>query len=286
MKRCLAIHDISCVGKCSITIALPVISSAGVECNILPTSLLSTHTGGFTGFTFLDLSDEMNKIVNHFKTLTCVFDSAYSGYLGNISQINFLIELVHYLKERNPNFKMFCDPVMADCGELYPSFDMDFVNNMKELIKVSDVVMPNVTEACLLTGEKYNSKPDKIYAKKLAKKLAKLGPNIVILTGIYKFNKIGAVAYDKVNNKFYDAYSDIVPGYYHGTGDLFASAVVGSLMNKLSLKSSIKLAIDLVYKSIYQTNKDELDRKYGVEFEYFLGDYAKSIKKELKKHGK
>ena len=151
--RVLAINDISCVGKCSLTVALPVISACGVTCDVLPTALLSTHTGGFDGYTFLDLSDEIPRILTHWEGLGLTFDFIYSGYLGNISQIETVLAVKR--KFLKPNGKFIVDPVMGDGGKLYAHFDYHFVEKMRSLCDEADFILPNVTEACLLSGESY-----------------------------------------------------------------------------------------------------------------------------------
>lgn len=277
MKRVLAIHDISCVGKCSCTVALPVISAAGLECSILPTALLSTHTGGFTGYTFLDLTEEMEKIFSHFKNLNLQVDAIYSGYLGSSSQIDLLIEKVDYYHQFSSLY--ICDPVMADNGKLYPAFDLNYVNEMKKLVRKADVIIPNLTEASFLLEKEYKNMFSKDEVKELLKKLTELGPKISILTGIsFDKAKLGAMAYDSVNEKFYEFFTDRIDGYYHGTGDLFSSAIVGCLLNDIDIQKSLEIATTFTFDSIKKTHQDNLDVKYGVEFEYFIDKFSKEIK--------
>ena len=282
MKRVLAIHDISCVGKCSCTVALPVISAAGLECTLLPTALLSTHTGGFTGYTFLDLTDEMEKIFTHFKNLNLEVAAIYSGYLGSVSQIDLLIDKVNYYHQFGSLY--ICDPVMADNGKLYSGFDLNYVKQMKKLIKKSDIVIPNLTEASFLLNREHKNQYTKNEIKEILKELTKLGPKTSILTGIsFEENKLGVMAYDSVNEKFYEFFTDRIEGYYHGTGDLFSSAIVGCLLNDINIQKSLEIATIFTYNSISKTHQDKLDVKYGVEFELFIDQYSKNIKDNLVK---
>lgn len=276
MKRVLAVHDISCVGKCSSTVALPVISAAGLECSLLPTALLSTHTGGFTGYTFLDLTDEMEKMFAHFKTLNLHVDAIYSGYMGSASQIDLLIEKINYFNKSGCIY--ICDPVMADNGKLYPAFDLAFVEEMKKLVKKSNVVIPNLTEASFILNKEYKEQFNKDEVQSILKELTSLGPTIAILTGVtFEENKLGAMAYDKSKDEYYEYYTNKIYGYFHGTGDLFSSAVVGCLLNGIDVAKTLQISTIFTYLSIEQTHKDNLDKKYGVEFELFLEHYAKSI---------
>lgn len=277
MKRVLAIHDISCVGKCSCTVALPVISAAGIECSILPTALLSTHTGGFEGYTFLDLTEEMEKIFKHFKELNLQVDAIYSGYLGSVNQIDLLIEKVNYYKDSGTLF--ICDPVMADNGKLYPAFDMNYVKEMRRLVKKADVLIPNLTEASFLLDKVYKDSYSKDEVKQILKELCDLGPKTSILTGVtFEQGKLGAVAYDSVNEKYYEYFTSRVDGYYHGTGDLFSSAVVGCILNNINLSKTLQISTIFTFDSIEKTHQDKLDVKYGVEFEHFIDKYSKDIK--------
>lgn len=279
MKRCLAIHDLSCVGKCSLTVCLPVISAAGVECSVIPNSLLSTHTGGFTGYTFLDLSEEMKKITLHLNTLEAKFDAVYTGYLGSKNQVMITLD---FLKSYNKNKPLLIvDPAMADNGKLYAGFDLNFVDEMRKLVSKADISLPNITEACYLTGAEYREGLTFREIKKLVKKYSELGPEIVILTGVRRNGKIGALAYDKEKNLFEETYTPIVDGYYHGTGDLFSASFVGAYLNGLSVSESMRCAIDLTYQSIRKTDEDQLDRKYGVEFELFLNRFSNKIRRAV-----
>ena len=269
-KKVLAINDISCVGRCSLTVALPIISSVGLECSILPTSILSTHTGGFTGFTFLDFTEEMKKISDHWLKLNRKYDAIYTGFLGSSEQVEVVKDIVLKFKENNI---VIVDPAMADNGKLYAIFNENFPNEMKKLCLIGDVILPNITEACLLTGYEYkqNNHSDE-YLNGLIDALVKEGMKNIVLTGVSKKDgRIGAICYNSETKKQYFYDQDIIPGYYHGTGDVFASVFTSSLMKGKTIEESMKISVDITVASIKETLKYEnIDVKYGVCFEEVL----------------
>jgi len=182
MKRIVTIQDISCFGKCSITVALPIISSMGIECAIIPTSVLSTHTGGFEGFTVRDLSEDILKIANHWKKYNIEFDTIYTGYLGSREQIDSVIAFAKDFKKENT--LLFVDPAMADKGKLYTGFDKDFPAYMAKLCSIADIIVPNITEASFMLGVPYTESYDEEYIKDMLKKLCAMGCKKAVLTGI------------------------------------------------------------------------------------------------------
>ena len=193
-KRVLAIHDISCIGKCSLTVALPIISASGAECSILPTSVLSTHTGGFENYTFHDLTDEVEPIVNHWKSLNLQVDAIYTGYLGSFRQIELMKMIFDEFRTKN---SLICvDPVMGDAGKLYALFDEDFAKGMATLCGKADLIMPNITEASYMTGLPYKeSGYDEDYILSMLEALHGLGAEKVVLTGVsFEKDKLGAAA--------------------------------------------------------------------------------------------
>lgn len=267
----LAINDISCVGRCSLTVTLPIISAMGIECSILPTALLSTHTGGFTGFTFLDLENQFAPITNHWKSINRSFDFIYSGFLGSKQQIDSVKKIIDDFK--TDNNIVLVDPAMADNGALYSIFDMEYANEMKELCKKADIIVPNITEACFLTGMEYvEGVQTKEYITELIYHLSKLGVKKIVLTGIsFQVGTIGAATYDVERDEFRYYVREQINGYYHGTGDIFASVLIGSLAKGFDLLDSAKKAVDFTVDSIIETTKnDNIDLKYGVEFEKVL----------------
>ncbi len=277
-KRVLAIHDISCFGRCSLTVALPIISSTGVECTVMPTAVLSTHTGGFTGYTYRDLTDDLIPIMDHWKTLGLRFDSIYTGFLGSFEQIDIVSRIFDELGGEDT--LIVVDPVMADNGSLYPIFSKDFPQGMRKLCEKADVILPNITEATLLLGEEYVQGPYTTeYIEGLLKRLGEMGSKKVILTGVY-FNEghLGAAAYDSDTGTISYSFHEIIPGYYHGTGDVFGSVIVSSLMNGLDLFKANEIAVEFTAESIMRTRADGTDIRFGVNFEEGLGKLIGEIK--------
>lgn len=269
-KRALAVHDISCVGRCSLTVALPILSSVGVETAVLPTAVLSTHTGGFTGYTFRDLTDDITPIVEHWKTLGLHYDAIYTGYLGSFRQLELVSSLFDDLASSDT--LIMVDPVMADNGKLYAGFSEDFPKGMCDLCRKAKLVVPNLTEASLMLGIPYREDYDKAYVEDVLRALTDLGPDMAVLSGIsFEKGKVGAAAYEKKSGKIYYYFSDHVDGYFHGTGDVFGSALLAGLMTGHPLSESIRIAVDFTLGSILRTKKDGTDIKYGVNFEGGLG---------------
>lgn len=268
-KRALAIHDISCIGKCSLTVALPILSAAGIETAVLPTSVLSTHTGGFTGYTFRDLTEDILPIADHWSTLDLHFDAIYTGYLGSRQQLQLIAEL--FDRFSGPDTLLLVDPVMADHGRLYPGFDRDFPSGMAALCRRADVVVPNFTEAALLLGEPYVPGPyTTAYVTGLLHRLGETFDSKVVLTGIQPDEKeLGAASFDPNTGEISYALNHLIPGYFHGTGDIFASGLLAALMNGFSLGHATEQAANFTVAAIEQTEPDR-DAKYGVCFERAL----------------
>ena len=227
-KRLLAVHDISCVGKCSLTVALPIISAAGVECAVLPTAVLSTHTGGFTGFTFRDLTGDIEPIGYHWSSLGIRFDSIYTGFLGSFEQIELVKGLIDSLSGQG--IRVYVDPVMADKGKMYTVFGPDFPAGMRGLCEKADLVMPNMTELAFMLGFEYADGPyTQEYVDGVLEKAKALGVPRIVITGVsFEAGRIGAVYKDYSTGEQGAVMADEVPGYYHGTGDVFGSALVGA----------------------------------------------------------
>lgn len=276
-KRVLAIHDISCFGRCSLTVALPIISSAGLECTVIPTAVLSTHTGGFTGFTYRDLTEDIVPVVDHWETLGIGFDAIYTGFLGSFEQIDIVSGVIDRLRRKDTLVAV--DPCMADNGVLYTVFPPDFPKGMRKLCEKADVIMPNITEACLLLGEKYREGPyTRQWIEGLLEKLGKIGSGKVILTGVHFDDKdLGAAAYDSKTGKIEYAFHGIIPGYYHGTGDVFGSAAVAALMTGSDLGKANRIAVDFTAGSIQRTRTAGTDIRFGVNFEAGLKKLIKDL---------
>lgn len=278
MKRILTIQDISCVGRCSITVALPIISAMGVETAIIPTAVLSTHTM-FKNFTVKDLNDQIVPITNHWLDEKIKFDAIYTGYLANAEQIDIVADV--FDKFRDGNNVVIVDPVMADNGKLYPAFDEAFAAKMATLCSKADYILPNITEASLMIGMDYKEEYDEAYIKEMLTKLSQLGAKVSILTGVgFKPGKTGAYGYDSINNEFFYYENDRIDASYHGTGDIFASAFTGAMMNGMSWKEAIPVAADYTARCIKDNveNKDE-SCWYGVNFEKEIPYLLKRIGK-------
>ena len=268
-KRLLTIQDISCIGKCSLTIALPVISSLGVETAVLPTALLSTHTL-FDGFTFLDLTDQMIPITDHWKSLGFSFDTIYSGYLGSVRQMKIVQNIIRkFQSAQNP--LVIIDPVMADYGKLYTGFDEAFAKQYAAFCGSADIILPNLTEAHYLTCLPYLERYGEDYILDLLKTLCALGREWAVLTGVsLRKGQTGAMARNRRTGEVVSCFTERIPGNYHGTGDLFASVVAGALTRGLPLKKALRLAVDYVGETIRVTQASGKPDSYGVEFEATL----------------
>ena len=275
MKRILTIQDISCLGKCSLTIALPVISAMGVETVILPTAVLSTHTM-FKNFTVKDLSDQIAPITNHWKNEGVQFDAIYTGYLGTAEQIDQMKQL--FREFRGKNTVVFVDPVMADNGKLYPAFDMNYVRKNAELCAEADIIVPNITEASLMTGMEYREEYDEAYIKELLRRLNEFGAGITVLTGVsLEKGKTGVMGYDRGTKEYFVYQNRKIDAAYHGTGDLFSSACVGGLMRGKSWQEAMKLAADYTAHTIEVTLRNPKKPWYGVDFEATLPELIRSL---------
>ena len=280
MKRVLTIQDISCLGKCSLTVALPVISAMGVETVILPSAVLSTHTM-FQGFTCKDLTDQLMPIAEHWKSQNVKFDAIYTGYLGSAEEIDIVKKIFSMFKTEDT--LIFIDPVMADNGKLYPAFDESYAKLNAGLCGSADVIVPNLTEACFMTDTPYREDYDRAYIEDLLQKLAKLGAKTVVLTGIaFTPGKTGIYGYDTVKGTYFSYENDHIDASYHGTGDIFSSVCVGALMNGLSLKESFRLAADYTADTIRATLENPAKPWYGVDFETTIQELCDKLREAKK----
>lgn len=266
MKRIVTIQDISCIGKCSLTVALPIISACGVETAVIPTAVLSTHTA-FDGFTFRDLTDEIPPIAAHWKAQGMAVDAIYTGYLGSFQQLEIVSQFFDQFK--TPENLILVDPVMADNGALYAGFTPEFVQEMAKLCGKADIIVPNLTEACYLLNIPY---PGEDYTRAdiqhILTELGKLGCKQVVLTGVsLEPGRLGVMAYDTEKQTFFEYYNEKMPSSFHGTGDVFASVVVGAMMRGCPLADALRLAVDFTLESIRKTVADPEHRWYGVNFE-------------------
>ena len=266
MKRIITVQDISCIGKCSLTVALPVISAMGVEACVLPTAVLSTHTA-FKGFTFRDLTSDISKITEHWKNEKIKFDAIYTGYLGSFEQIDLIHALINDFGVGGT--RVIVDPCMGDNGALYPGFTQDFAFAMAKLCAKAEVIVPNLTEASFMLGIPYVAQGyTKEYIEDLLKKLAALGARKIVLKGIsFDEKKIGIASYDSDSEKITWYFHEKMGTSFHGTGDIFASVLTGAVMRGLNLDEACRLAADYVVESIKATLSHKDYNWYGVDFE-------------------
>ena len=264
-KRVVAIHDISCFGKCSLTVALPIISAAGIETAVIPTAVLSTHTGGFKNYTVRDLSEDIVPIARHWKSESITADAVYTGYLCSKEQIYLAMEAARLISRKDT--VIITDPVMADNGRLYSGFPPEYPDFMLKLCAAADIITPNITEAALMLGVKYREGPyDSDYINALLEGLFVKTHSKIVLTGVcFDEKKIGAAVYDGENRAY--VFSEKMNGAYHGTGDIFASTLTAALMNGRSLKASAQIAANFTAACIKKTMEDKTDPRYGVRFE-------------------
>ncbi len=266
-KRLLTIQDISCVGQCSLTVALPVISACGIETAVMPSAVLSTHTAGFKGYTFRDLTEDMPKIKEHWMRENIKFDAIYTGYLGSTKQIDYVSEIFDSVGKENCIISV--DPAMADNGKLYVGFDNEFVQAMKKLCAKADYLVPNITEACFLTDTEYQTEYTQSYIDELVEKLHLLGAKNIILTGIsYKNGRTGVVVFENGEYSYYE--HELLANSCHGTGDIYASAFIGALLKGKGTYNSAKIAADFTMECIKETDTEE-NHWYGAKFETNLG---------------
>lgn len=277
-ERILAVHDVSCVGRCSLTVALPIISSVGIECSVIPTAVLSTHTGGFTGFTYRDLTEDIRPIQDHWTSLGLRFDAIYTGFLGSFDQIDLVCGLIDSLSDDDAT--IYVDPVMADKGRLYTVFGPDFPKGMRRLCERADVIMPNLTELTLMLGEEYHDGPyTHEYIDGILERSRAFGVRRIVITGVsFENGSVGAVYMDYETGERGEVMRPEVPGYYHGTGDVFGSALVGACESGLTLGKAVEAAVDLTVGSIIRTHDACTDVRYGVNFEAGLYDYINTVR--------
>ena len=266
MKRVLSVQDISCLGKCSLTVALPVISAAGIEAAILPTAVLSVHTW-FKSFTFHDLTDEIDPICKNWKDHAFEFDGISTGYLGSFRQIE-LVEEIFDMFDKKGMLKLV-DPVLGDHGKYYVGFDDRFGKRMGQLCGKADVIVPNLTEAAFMLGEEYKGgvRSEK-EIRELLKRLAGLGAPHVVITGVsYEKGKYGVAAWDAEKEEYSTYFGEEQPGTFHGTGDLFSAALFSALISGQSMLKAMETAVEFTVESIRLTLQNPDHVPYGVEFE-------------------
>ena len=269
--RVAAIHDMSGFGRCSLTVAIPILSAMGIQCCPLPTAFLSTHTGGFEGFTFLDMTDELPKVAAHWKSLGLGFQAVYSGFLGSERQIAIVED---FLREfRGPDTLAVIDPVMGDHGTVYQTYTPAMCAGMARLAELADVITPNLTEAALLLDIPYGELPvGEAGCREIVERLSLDGRRSVVLTGASTAPELtGAMCFDAKTGRTEAVQTRRVPQAFHGTGDVFASVLTGALVQGASLPDAVRQAVDFVRACAERTAKAGIPMREGVEFEPLLG---------------
>ena len=263
--KILTIQDISCYGQCSITVALPVVSAFGIETAVLPSAVLSTHTSGFTDYTVRDLTEDLPAIRKHWESEGIYFDAIYTGFIASSRQLDYIKDIIDSrLKEDG---LVFVDPAMADNGEFYNGFDQDFADAMGELCKLGDFILPNTTEACYILHRPWKEEFTHEEMLEMAEELSNFTKRYVILKGdTHRENELGMVVLDKEKSTCEMVYNERVDYMSHGTGDVFASSFVGSVMKGKSPAAACKIAGEFTKIAIEKTMGDET-HTYGVKFE-------------------
>ncbi len=272
-SKILTIQDISCVGQCSLTVALPILSACGLETAILPSAVLSTHTAGFKNFTFRDLTDDMPGILAHWESENILFKAIYTGYLGSTKQISYVKDIFEGVLR--PDGVKIVDPAMGDNGKLYPLFNEEYAAEMASLCREADIVIPNITEACFLCGYEYRESYDEAYIRGLLAAMAASGMKTLVLTGVsYHPETTGIAVYENGEYRYYEHKK--LQRSCHGTGDVYASAFVGAYMQGKSLYDAAALAGDYTVRCMELTGKDA-NHWYGVKFELALPELIRAL---------
>ncbi len=273
-ERVFAIHDISGVGKCSLTAAIPIISSVGVECCPVPTAVLSTHTGEISGYTFRDLTEDIPGYIAHWKSLQIKPDTIYTGYLGSIKQIDYVSDIIDLFNDNSPF--VIVDPAMADSGKLYKGFGEAFACAMVSLCEKADVIIPNLTEAALISETDFLSEYSESDIESLAKAVSEHCKRYVILTGIgFEKEFTGYYAYDKLTGKHRYRAMKKYDGLYYGTGDIFASVIAGCISKGIDLFDACDIALKFTNLSVGETYRQGTDTRFGVAFEKYIPELIK-----------
>ena len=274
VKKVAAIHDLSGYGRASLTTIIPILSNMKVQVCPVPTAILSTHTGGFEGYSFIDLTDYMQEHIAHWKRLDLEFDCIYSGFLGSPKQIEIVADFIDYFGKKSKFIVV--DPVMGDNGKLYSTMDNEMVVGMRNLIKKADIITPNFTEVMYLLGKEYDKNIDIEKVKEYLKELSNMGPKIVIATNVPEIEenrmdkKTSVVAYDRENDVFWRVSCRYIPASYPGTGDAYTSVVIGSLLQGDSLPMAIERGVQFITQCIMASYGFKYPKKEGVLLEKML----------------
>lgn len=271
VKRLVAINDLSGFGRAALSAVIPIVSSMGIQVCSVPTAILSTHTGGFEGYTFVDLTDNMSAYLKHWRSLEIGFDAIYTGFLGSEKQIELIAQFIDSFEQKPLTV---IDPVMADNGKLYSTMDYKMVEAMRAFIAHGDLITPNITEAAFLLGEDQGKIClDDDCIKDWLLRLSAMGPKIVVITSVPNVKddkKTNVVAYDREANRFWKVECVYIPTQYPGTGDAFTSALVGSLMQGDSLPMALDRSVQFVTAAIRASYGYDYPNREGVLIEKVL----------------
>ena len=274
LPRVAAVHDLSCVGRCSLTVIMPILSCMGIQVCPLPTAVLSTHLGGFSHVVFHDFSDHIPDFFAHWQQQGIAFDCIYSGFLASEQQIDVVSQFIDQFSANRP--LVLVDPVMGDHGKLYSVFTPQLQEHMKRLIHKADIITPNYTEACFLLGETYSEQAsDMNRLQDWLARLADLGPAKVVMTGVVANDTVMTLGYDRSCGSFYQVANPFIPVRYPGTGDIFASVLAGALLKKAGLAKAMQQAVDFVSLCIEVTHQANTPAREGVLLESVLPQLAR-----------
>ena len=273
-KSVAAIHDLSGYGRCSLAVISPVLSVMGIQSVAIPTAVLSTHTGGFGDVVMQDLTDYIPRTLEHYRRIGVEFDCVYTGFLGSRAQIDHCREFLRAY----PDSLAVVDPVMGDDGRAYRTYTRDMCSSVVELVREADLITPNKTEMYILLNKDYNPAPlTHTEAKSCLARLSELGPSRVIVTGVELADMtVNNIAYDRDTNTFWRVVCSYVPQNYPGTGDVFASIVVGSILNGDSLAIAMERATRFLELTIKTTYSYGTDPKQGIMLEKNLAWLART----------
>ncbi len=272
IQRVAAIHDLSGFGKASLTVVIPILSTMGIQVCPLPTAILSTHSK-FKGFHMHDLTDEMEPIMKHWKSLGLRFDAIYTGFLGSARQIEIVERFIDEF--RTPEVLVVIDPVMGDDGRLYSTMDENMVKGMRRLVARAGIITPNLTELAFLIGEDYRTDLQESELRQWIQRAMDLGPETVILTSVPQQGvprRTAVLAYSKIDGRCWKVSCDYIPANYPGTGDAFASIITGSLLQGDSLPIALDRAVQFISYAIRATFGYQHDATDGLLLERVLGN--------------
>ncbi len=271
VPRVAAVHDLSGFGRTSLTLVIPILSTMGVQVCPLPTAVLSTHTGGFTDYRFKDLTEFMEECILHWNQLGIVFDAVYSGFLGSSKQMDLVADFI--ATRPNTDQLVVIDPVMGDNGATYGPITAEMVNRMREYVRLADIITPNLTEAAFLLDEPYRVDISEHEVREWMLRLSEMGPRTIIVTSVpdpASRKRTSVLAYDRADGRFWKVGCDYIPANYPGTGDAFASVVVGSILQGDSLPIALDRAVQFVSIAIRATFGHTHPAREGVLLERVL----------------